>query len=171
MLLVLVVLGVLGALISEYSRVARVSDQQDRVLRSHAALLDLQSLVAQSTSVVAPAAGASGIFLEVLRVDPARNGLDFVAGDRLPSPTPSPLPPSWDPLDPADLASVRCEVVDGDLVQQITAGGVHSQVVLCAQVSGFSCDHLASGEIVMRLSCEVNQQIKTSQLRAHRWLP
>lgn len=159
MLLVLMLLGVLGSLLRAYSQVANFSDQHDQALRLATALSSLQTEAAQALTVQTPAAGSSATELLFRRLDPARSGLPVGPGDRLPLPVPDPDPyVAWDPSDPADQIAVRYRVDGNQLVREVDG----NRAVLSAEATGLACDHLANGNLVVRISALINGRVVTS---------
>lgn len=151
------ILGATAFTIRGYARTNVQSSKKDRMIASSMAALEtIRSDVAAAATMTVD---NSNPRLSIVRVDPAKTKrVDAVLS-----------PQVWNPFDPNNLAQIRYQLVDGELLREITpAGGTASSQLLAADLVDFQCSNLGRGcyEVTMTFQ-EVTKQtdIKSVMVR------
>ncbi|MEW6279390.1 MAG: prepilin-type N-terminal cleavage/methylation domain-containing protein [Candidatus Eremiobacterota bacterium] len=169
LLLVLVILGATGALLREYAGMTKTSSGSERILAVQTALFLIDRELHQAVTLNQPVAASPSALLELTKVNPAVNAFPARPGDRLPYPL-VPPGPGFDPLDPADMLTVRYQDIGGSLLRQVIdpSGGVRTQVAVQG-IDGFSAKLV--GPQLVEVEVSLNLIARVQEYRTRSFLP
>ncbi len=132
LILIALALGLVAGIVRELNSLMVFSTSKDRALSAaQNALVRMRDESLEAVELLSPA----GPVLRFRRISPLASG-------RLPVPLPTPPPVSWSHRSPADLITVRYEVVNRTLLREVE--GTSDRLQLAGEVESLSCRQTAS---------------------------
>lgn len=153
-LLLFLLMGVLAMTVRRYREVSVLVGRQDSGLELALALQTVAREAGATVALSQPAPNATASSLVFQRVNPAAPG-------RLPTqraPSPSPVPSSWNPVDPAWTVGIRFEVSNSVLIRETTfADGQQVRVRIAEPVDAFRA-HLDQANLLTLTATQGTQE-------------
>ena len=147
----------MGTLVSEFGQVRLQAEDQSEAFASTRALEVVAQAVSESQEVLLPTLGTSNSNTLRLRMVDTRD--------------PTRLQWNWrfDPIQPEVTVTYRLQ--GSELLRDITVGTNPAETTVVARkLAGFSASHLRSTSVVLRLTTQERDLLRTRELEAYRWV-